>query len=339
MSRALRLILFAMIGLLPIRAWAVEAWCSANPSVCLCSAPLTMTGFTRFSDYLKPNDGSTCSTEGIGTGFAILRQTDDLVGSADPTILSKFPAGHTVPRVLKGPDNGTGSWNIGHLFSSAPTARVATRWYLYYSSNFEFTGSQAPGTCLNSEKWMVGSTNFPNNPQSGVHDRGSSGAAWHWYGWPGWIPQLDCCPNGGPGNNATSPPRSMLPGRWWRFEVIVRNRSSAGLNMQVYLKNVTDNGAEFKVLDTTSPCTGCGNDPANDWTVVSGATTTLTPPAAYKETRTEHFRNGTCAGYYAVSHYVAGAWSADSGQRILGATEIEGGGTPPGAPSNLRIVP
>lgn len=329
-------LIVVVVVLIPGASWAIERWCADNPSVCLCSAQLQMTGFTRFSDYLKPNDGSTCSTEGVSPGYAILRTADDLIGSSDATILSKFPAGHTVARVLKAPEGHTGSWNIGHMLTgSNPTARFATRWYLYYSPNFEHTDKI---TCLNSEKWMVGSTNFPNNPQSGFHNGGSNGAIFHLYAWPGWAPALDCCPNGGPGYNPAGPPRSLLAGRWWRYEVVVRNRSSAGLTIQAYIKNVTDNTAEVKIIDTTIPCTGCGNDPTNDWTVASGATTTLTPPAAYKETRTEHFRNGTCAGFYAVSHYAAGAWSTDSNQRIGAASEIEGGAiTPPAAPTNLRL--
>lgn len=322
-------IVTGLLLLLVTPVYAVEATCAANPSVCLCSAQLQMTGFTRFSDYLKPNDGSTCSTEGVSPGYAILRTSDDLIGSSDATIMAALPLGNTVTRVLKGPEGHNGGWNIGHLFSSAPNARVSTRWYLYYSSNFVWTGDQSPGSCLNSEKWMVGSTNFPNNPQSGVHDRGAAGAAWHWYAWVGWTPQLDCCPNGGPGNDPTSYPRSALSGKWWRFEMVVRNRSGPGMNFEVYLKNVTNNGPEYKILDTKIPCVGCGNDPANDWSVASGATTTLTPPMPYQETRTEHFRNGPCPGFYAVSHYTSWAWPTDNNQRIGAATEIEGSVAPP----------
>lgn len=322
---------------LPILAGGTgeEAKCASLGANCLCSEPFQMTGFSRISDYLKPNDAPTkgCSTEGVSPGYAILRTTDDLVGSTDSTILAALPAGHSVSRVLKGPEAHEGGWNEGHMLTgSDPVARTSTRWYLYYSSNFTWTEHPTdPGKCNNSEKWMVGSTNNPNNPQSGVHEGGgSNGALWHFYAWPGWTPQLDCCPNGGPGYNSAGVRRSALLGRWWRFEVVVRNRNSAGLIFEAYLKNVTDNGAVIKIIDSTIPCVGCGNDPGNDWTVASGATTTLTPPATYKETRTEHFRNtlihdGACTGFNAVSHLMVAAWDTDDNQFIGAATEIEGG--------------
>jgi len=323
---------------LPSYAGSPEQRCSQLGGNCLCSEPLQMTGFTRFSDYLKPNDSTTkaCNTEGVGDGYTILRQTDDLIGSSDATILSKLPTGNSVARVLKGPEGHNGIWNLGHMLSgSDPTARYAVRWYLYYSPNFQFDDKV---TCMNSQKWMVGSTNFPNNPQSGIHSNGSLGAVFHQYAWSGWSPSLDCCPNGTPGYNPLGPSRSLLPGRWWRFEVVVKNRTGPSLSFEVYVKNVTDNTAEVKVLDTTIPCVGCGNDPTNDWSLLSGATSSLVPPTTYRETRTEHFRNGPCAGFYAVSHYMSAAWSTNAGQRIGAALEVEGGATPnPSAPGPLTV--
>ena len=73
--------------------------------------------------------------------------------------MSKLPAGHKVLRYMTQPNASTGSFDLMGQFdpSSTPSARIAARWYLYYSPDFVWS---AGGSCPNSGKWMAPRNGF-----------------------------------------------------------------------------------------------------------------------------------------------------------------------------------
>jgi len=107
---------------------------------------------------------------------------------------------------------------------------------------------------------------------------------------------------------------------------VVTNRAGGpspnGFRAEIYLKNVTDNLPEQKVLDTR----GTFSAGLQSW----GGWTDLTPSSQQNSLEFAAYRQGTCAGYYGFSHVMAAGWDTDAGQRIGPAYEIEGGaGSPP----------
>lgn len=345
MRQLTQIIVLVALGIFwgaPNEANAAEQRCNALGANCLCSEPFQMTAYTleAVNNGYNPNDTSTkqCLTnDGTtifrpGPGNGVPSSSPPEIGS-NPTVLAALPAGNTVARYMKGADGHTGIFETGYKFSSSdPTARTAIRWYLYFSPNFQFTN----GACLNSGKWFTMRPGYHESSTQFGND-----APHMMYGWGGginWTPNLDCClvgPGYDPAANALLP----RPGKWFRYEAVLTNRSgSPGMAVKVYVKDVTNNTAEYKVIDTTTACVGCGT--TQDWTVASGAITALTPPALINIVTQELFRNGTCAGYQAISHLMVAGWDTDAGQRIGAALEIEGGGgtnSPPTAPVGLTI--
>jgi len=313
------IVVMAVTSALPLQSYAAspEQRCAELGANCICSEPFQMTGFTSvFGWDSNPNDSTTkqCTTSADNPGLAIGRSPGALEIGSDSTVLTKLPTGHNVARYLKGPEGHTGIFEFGHIFKSGdPTARTAMRWYLFYSPNFEFTN----GVCLNSGKWFTMRPGFHESSVQG------NGGGYLTYGWTGWLPSslLNCC-SVGPGADSSAPPASALKGKWIRIEAIMRNRSgSPGFILEVYRKNITDNGPEYKVVDTAHPTA------AN---ILEGWVTGLITPYNGQTISTvtaEWFRNGTCAGYFAGSHFMTASWSTDAGQRIGAAYEIEGGMT------------
>ena len=43
-----------------------------------------------------------------------------------------------------------------------------------------------------------------------------------------------------------------MKGKWWFFEIVQTKVAGPGYNLQVYVRNVTDNGPERKVIDLQS---------------------------------------------------------------------------------------
>lgn len=330
-------VLVALMAGLPSRSEAAspEQRCTELGANCLCAEALQMTALNPvFGSWWDPNDSTVkqCNGESasIGSGNAfITRNASDLQIGTDGAVLAALPAGHRVARYLKTPEGVSGIFEMGHHLAGAPLGRLGMRWYLYYSPNFVFSTS---GGCLNSGKFA---SFWPNTvgPQMTTAD---GGGRWTTYGWVGWSPSLDCC-NFGPGWDARAESDSrLLRGKWVRVELIIRNATgSPGLVFQVYRKNVTDNGPEYKVIDSSLPCVGCGT--SQDW--VGAATSALTPPDRITRLEINGFRNGTCTGYYAYSHAVVAAWSTDNGQRIGPAAEIEPAtsSTRPASPGGLTV--
>ena len=332
----------ATLGILlsaPHEAGAAEQRCNELGANCKCSQPYTASaitadatnsyGYTPVNDTARP-----CLHDGVVVTRNHTNSAPTMSNNA--TILTALPSGHTIPYVLKFPDGYTGISEIGYNFKSGEPAnnvRWAYRWYEYYSNDYQAT----TGTCLNSGKW------FTMRP--GYHESSywaSTQTTPLMYGWTNWAnANLNCC-NIGPGYDSSGSPDVPLPGKWWRYEVILRNiDGSPGAIIQAYRKNVTDNAPERRIIDTSIGCIGCG-DNGSSWSGL--ATTALQPyngqPLSF--ITTELFRNGTCAGYVALSHQMMAGWNTDSGQRIGAAREVEGNGsgdvTPPSSPTNLNVT-
>lgn len=317
---------------------AQEARCGVLGSDCKCSQPYNVSTITNDSPtytYGWTPVGDS-SKQCINDGVVVTRNLSNTPAPAmsnNATILAALPSGHSVSYVLKMPDGYTGITEIGYRFATGEVAaneRLAYRWYEYYSSDYQAT----TGTCANSSKWFTIRPGFHESTY-----QGSSLLNPLMYGWSGWINANANCCNIGPGyDSALSPADVALPGKWWRYEVVMRHMNgTAGAIIQAYRKNITDNAAERTIIDTSVGCTGCG-DSGSSWAGL--ATTALQPYNGdpISNVTTEMFRNGTCAGYVAISHQMMAGWTTDASQRIGAAPEIEGGGGGGGTTPN-RFAP
>ena len=169
---------------------------------------------------------------------------------------------------------------------------------------------------------------------------------WHIYNFGSWTYNSgasvvgNCCGVGPiePTTQAKILP-TQLRGNWGRFEIVLVNRAGGsspnGLTIRLYARNVTQNGTEFLLINTTQPCPSCEVEaPNNNWAWLNF--NDLTPVSRLDELRLNLYRQNVCAGYRAVSHFMIAGWDTDEGQRISAATEIEGG-VLPAAPTNLQI--
>jgi hypothetical protein len=320
-------LLLLALCLLPSWAEAAgnEARCDELGANCICSEPMNTSTWTDAlnSIWFNPSDTTTkqCSSSGVvaggfledGSGFT------DYSGVSSGEQITNLPAAHTNTYVLKIAD-GQGGTAAGHRFSGGdPTARRAIRFYKYYSSSpaYDWVG----GACLNSNKIAQGGW---NGALTGGPMFTETAGTWSFYDINtayGHNESVDCCDGPGPGESATGPALSTLRGKWIRYEAVFTNLTTSGASsFQWYMKNVTDNTAEIRLVDTTqSNGTGVGK-----WSTSNASNFGYT--TVMDELSINMFRNGTCAGSASFSHYLAAAWSTDAGQRIGAATEIEGGG-------------
>jgi hypothetical protein len=311
---ALAIILLPMGELTPL-AEAAEARCTELGANCVCSEPLQMTGFTGFNDaFWNPSDSTDskqCNGEGdgLGVGFTITRNgaTLDLFGEGDATVLSRLPAGHSVSRYLRGPDDHQGTWFTGHTFSTSTqyAARLAMRFYTYQSDDFTLINQDNPTLGCNG-KFMQ----FNNDLKI---DQGyGDGNMYNWYE-IGNVEQ-DCCFSG-------PSPAGGQYGKHWR--------------MRVYRKNVTDNTPEVLWFDTDEP-----------FTQANPGATPITPKyglvSAFNTFLVNFYRQenvaGQCQGYRALSYVMVAGWDTDAGQRIGAASEVEGDGSGATALGNLTLL-
>ena len=315
-----------LIGLVfvPYVAFAAgnEPLCDELGSNCICSEPLDTTTYsnsgTGAAFWWNPGDTSTkqCGLFGSTNGF-IEENTFSHSGVSSGEEIDNLPVGHTNTYVLKSGSATMGF--IGHYLPSNPTARVAMRGYVYYSTDFDFTNENS---CTNSGKTFQLGSPGPIMSHTGTP---------HLYSWTSgddWTSDtagqpFDCCVKG-PGHDAGVDGEGFdhFRGKWFRYELIVRNTTTSGQTIiQVYRKNVTDDGPEYKIIDTSIAT----NQPVGDnWTSTIAAS--LSPPAQVRDLWFDLFRHGNCNGHNALSHVLVAAWSTDSGQRIGAASAIEGGG-------------
>jgi hypothetical protein len=308
---------------------ANEALCGTLGANCICSEPLNTNSYPVHSGqpaYFNPADttGSDkqCSGESPSiVGYALVDGSGfryQAVNSGEA--ITNLPSGHTNTWILRTNDGGGGQF-LGHVFpGSAPTGRRSIRFYLYYSSNYGWVG----GSCANSNK--IAQMQMSSGGGGPIFTE----TAWSFYAIgpnEGWSQGGNgCCVGPGPGQSAAGPSLTSIRGKWIRYELILRNATTSGVSsLQFYMKNVTDNTPEIRLVDTTVPATMA--DGLN-WT--STMASQLGQTGQHDMMVIDWFRNGTCTGFKGASHYLAAAWATDSNQRIGAAVEIEGDGTPPG---------
>lgn len=321
---------------------ANEARCAALGANCQCSEPMNTDSFSNPNGITwawDPADTSAsdkqCATSGVPGGI-IESNAKRFYGTNTGPIMTALPAGHRLSFVGRNPAGPTGLFNIGHQFEAAtPSARRAVRMYLYFSDDFAFT-NDGPTACSNSGKIYQVSLEGPIITVDG---------RWHAHAfnsppWSHYSSTFDCCWYG-PGDDRKTRDVSngVYRGKWWRMEVIFRNVGRTPTSLEFYIKNVTDNGPEYKVIDTRIPT---AQPVGSDWS--QGNAENLSRPA-WDWSVFDLFRNDaggtTCAGYFGWTHYLAASWVVDAGQRIGPAIEIEGGGSTlaasPARPKNLAI--
>ncbi|MDO8742560.1 MAG: Ig-like domain-containing protein, partial [bacterium] len=257
-----------------------------------------------------------------------------------------LPPGHSLKFIQLNDEGPTGSFSLQHSWATdpIPTARRAQRLYLYYTPNFVFSedynNNVLPGVdCQNSGKTIQlserggGILTF-NSDRWTVHAWAYlyDGVRSFWGGSPTDQPQLGVT---GQGLTMVS---ADFKGKWWRYEVVYRNLPGPKTIVEVYLKNVTDNTPEFKILDTSLPriyTDQWGNQ--TPWT--QSQADNLSLEQGGWDMFWDLFRNpqpgrDNCAGAYGFTEFAAAAWDTDAGQRIGAACEVEGGcgGTPAPTP-------
>jgi|CXWL01.1.fsa_nt_gi hypothetical protein len=342
---------------------AIEQRCTDLGSACLCSEPLNTATYTAVpgapfawnpADTLSTE--KECNLEGLGKGALFegsASGTTDKFGTNAQAILGTLPAGHTNTHVLRGPDGHTGQWFLGHQFASGdPTVRSSLRFYVYFSNPYQ---QAADSTCLNSGK-------LTQMGPRGAITTNATGNGWGIYSWnasgtpaDAWkatpvvnasSAQPDCCAIGPGDVSPTGPNRTLfnlnaLQGKWVRVETVMHNRAGTpGWSIEMYMKNITDDGLEYQILNTAVACSTADCGAGTGW-VAPDYTVNFKPSGPINDMWLDLFRNGTCTGYLAVSHIMVAAWATDLGQRIGAAAEIEGGmgdTLAPAAPTQLAVL-
>jgi hypothetical protein len=311
---SLRLTRALVLGSLAVfwasNAQTQEQRCTALGANCICSEPLDTTTFAGGPDFWNPADSTTkqCSVEAASIGGAIVRTSNTITSSADATALAALPPGHTVAHFVRAENDHQGTFFVGNgVPVGASFVRIAARWYIWHTPTFDF---KLEGTCENSKQ-----AQFDNGALVDYT------AGFHTYNYLTFNPPVDCCTSGpGPDSGV---PTSQMKGKWWRYEVVMANRSGPNFQLRMYGKNVTDNGPELTLIDLS------GNS----------AVSKLTPPGLMSAILSNNHRyssSGTCRGWIGISHYMMAGWTTDAGQRIGGAIEIEA----PGSivpPTNLKV--
>jgi len=334
-SIALAVLLAAVLNL-PSKSQAAspEQRCTELGAACICSEPLNTNTYNNVSggQFFDPADSTTkqCSTSGIGNAFVEDGSGFRYQAVSSGEAITALPAGHTNTWILRTLDGGGGQFAGTRFPGTAPTARRSFRFYKYYSTNYAWVGD---GGCLNGNKLAQLSSSFAGGSPSDVQGPvvTETAGTWSFYGVEistGYNQNgLGCCSGPGPGAQiGSNVSLSSLRGKWVRYEIVIRNAATTGTGtvFEFYRKNVTDNGPEYKYVDSLNPTTMA--DLVN-WT--TALATNLHPIKTIDHVAVDWFRNGTCAGFAGLSHFAAAAWSTDAGQRIGPAVEIEGGSAPP----------
>ncbi len=328
--------------------WAAnEARCAQLGAYCIASEPLNTNSYTSASgnSYWNPADTTTsdkqASNDGI-LGAAVSEEggfNETPINSGEA--INALPAQRTVTWVLREPIGGGGQAISTKFPTSSPTALRSFRFYRYYSPDHVWTGPANP--LCNSGKLLqlghrgtlTGGPLVSLNGEVSFYDVNTN------FGWNQNIAP-NCCMSAPGSQGVTIPSQSQLRGKWWRVEFALHNAAAGGTGTywEMWLKNVTDNQPEIKVMDSRVSMT-IGPDASFWWQ--SPMTDNLhVASGQISDFAINLFRsnNGSpCTGYIAHTSVLWAAWPTDAGQRIGAAVEIEGNGntqTPPAPPKNLK---
>jgi hypothetical protein len=303
--------------------FAAEQRCGQLGANCVCSEPFNTTALPKVSgSWYNPGDSTTkqCTTSAV-QGGAIERNSSDLFGDNNAAAMAALPSGRSITHFVRGPEGHLGIFFAGHTHNSDTfVKRLAVRFYIYHSPNFQFAQE---GVCTNAKLMQF------TGPNSLVdHSFGSI----HMYNFTDFSPAQDCCFEG-PGPDQGQVNKSYWRGKWVRIEAIYTNRAGPNWRFQLYSKDVTNNGPEYLVVDTS--VSGTQLNAANRM-----------PPKRQDAMLMNLYRETGCTGWEGFSHYMMAGWDSDSGQRIGAAVEVEGGGSsqppppqtsPPAPPTGVTI--
>jgi len=314
---------------------ANEARCTALGANCVCSEPMNTNSWVDAGSGQNWNPADTTSSDKQCGDYNAVANAPLSASSLQSTPVSSgediaaLPGGHTVTWVLR-MDTENGAFFGHRAAAGTPTALRAIRFYKYYST--AYNSQSNTGASCNANKLAQFGPAFQQGPIFTFE-----GGEWSIYDINtslGWNLTVDCCTGPGPGNRDAGPGLSGLRGNWWRIEIVMHNAAPTGpgTTFDMYIKNVTTNGPELHVLDTSQSLLG---GVSNTW--IAPLTTGLHPQSNIDAMTIDMFRstNGStpCAGFASYSHFLYAAWSTDAGQRIGAAKEIEG--LPP--PTGLRV--
>ncbi len=299
---------------------AAEQRCTDLGANCVCSEPFNTDTLVTAGDFWKnPADSTTmeCSLVAEIPGSALeANPVTQIIPRNDATMLAALPAGHKISFAVGGTDGHLGIFFAGHIHSSSTfTKRLAARFYIYHSTDFEFFQD---GVCTNS-KLMQMTSHLVDKSSGFVH-------TYNFLRSNGWSPGQDCCLSGpGPDQEALS--KHAWRGKWWRIEAVYINRAGPNWAFRLYAKNITDNGPEYLVIDTTA--SGTEFNSAADWS----------PPQRQDAMAINNYRETGCNGFLAFSHYMMAGWDTNQEQRIGAAVEVEGASNNPanGNPSENPV--
>lgn len=335
----MRLLVTLLLAALPCLAVsatisAQEARCTALGAACACSEPLTAATYTNNGASWRPASGLSakpCSME--ATGYPIARNSP-VTGTNASAVLSKLPAGHSVPYVLWAGDDNTGIFWIGNAVAASADCgsgyqRCETRFYLFKSVDFMPTGKvSGVNQCSGDKHAEIKFSSGPDSVINPAQEVSGDGMAIYNFANNGWTPNVDCCGSGPQGSGDTTISGAAQRGKWWRFSHVVSNPAggtgTARMGLEIWAKNVTDNQPEVKILDLR------GGSGSPNW---SGPYNTIIPPGRVRTVVANGYREGVCLGFEAYSYFMVARWPTDAGQRIGAASEIEGGGGPPPVPA------
>lgn len=325
MVRALLLALLLVVSL-PEVARTAEAKCLTPPSggTCICSEPLQATSYPSVAlDHYNPNDSTSfeCGQSAVaGAAISHLSGRPAPTASTNAVAMAALPSGHAVARFMTAGSGSTGQ-NVGHS-NGIPSniVRLATRWYVYHTSDFVMKGdTDVPGSSGGqcNSKW---SEHWPPGP-GGVDNRVDYTAGFHIYEFATWPNAISCCVSGPRfGGSITSP---AMRGKWMLSEIVIGPVAGPNTRIQMFLRNITDNGPEVTEIDTNA----------------ESELIDMSPPQRVVAILQNNFRvdNGgsPCLGTAYFSHFMTMGWTTNAGQRIGAATEVEGTGQ---TPNNFNVL-
>jgi hypothetical protein len=324
---------------------AAEQRCDGLGSNCVCSEPFLMTSFTKNIDqaFWNPTDTTTKECGYEVAGHPISRPAQDIQARTDATALARL--GNKIPRFVSSGAGADGIFFIGGDINSSAlgstyNARMAVRFYTYYSPDYNFR-DDSPACHSKFLQGSVGSWHLENFVGN-IHMYNFTGGNWRTTS-GSYFPR-DCC-WATPGA-ALALNNNDWKGHWFRVEVVTTNRSGPGWRTILYMKDVTTTGVtkvnggnEFVAADTYGTDSG-----PDDWTTAFNQQIISSPRQLPMVANMYRERGaGSCSGWRGVSHFMIAGWDTNAGQRIGAAAEIEGGSsgggevTPPPAPTNLRF--
>lgn len=289
-------------------AAAAEARCRELGTSCICSEPFNSNQLQRNSYWFNPLDSisKSCSTGTINNGAIEANPIAQVQMRNDSQAIKALPKGNRVRFFAAGKDNHEGVFFAGHTLARNNFKRIAARYYIYHSPDFQFKDD---GACENSKMMSLGILGIDKsfgNPHA--YNFTSFSCATQ----PCPLPR-DCCWIG-PSTKTLEKPDWR--GKWWRVELVVTNPRGPGFDLKLYMKNVTDNRPEFTAIDTSKRCVDCGA--GGGWI----PSKSIIAPATLNRLLINNYRQGNCQGWLGFSHYLAAGWLTNRGQRIGAAKEI-----------------